>query len=172
MRPLRRQPTRLPSPWDSPGKNTGVGCHFLLQCMKVKSEGEVAQLCLAPDYTFPYVQLPHSCPTPTWTTAPFVCFLLYLPMINFSPKCTVSRPRTMGHFCVFSETPALTLTWAWQNTRGCQPGLGFDLTLEVPVTSLPRFLYTQCSLSWLPPSFCWTPALVASRPGCLGGTSS
>ena len=45
MRPHRRQPTRLPHPWDSPGKNTGVGCHFLLQCMKVKSESEVAQLC-------------------------------------------------------------------------------------------------------------------------------
>ena len=44
--PHRRQPTRLPHPWDSPGKNTGVGCHFLLQCMKVKSETEVAQLCL------------------------------------------------------------------------------------------------------------------------------
>ena len=44
--PHRRQPTRLPRPWDSPGKNTGVGCHFLLQCMKVKSEREVAQSCL------------------------------------------------------------------------------------------------------------------------------
>ena len=39
----RWQPTRLPHPWDSPGKNTGVGCHFLLQCMKVKSESEVTQ---------------------------------------------------------------------------------------------------------------------------------
>ena len=38
-------PTRLPCPWDSPGKNTGVGCHFLLQCIKVKSESEVIQLC-------------------------------------------------------------------------------------------------------------------------------
>ena len=36
------QPTKFPRPWDSPGKNTGVGCHFLLQCMKVKSESEVA----------------------------------------------------------------------------------------------------------------------------------
>ena len=45
VRPHRRQPTRLPHPWDSPGKNTGVGCHFLLQCMKVKSESEVAQSC-------------------------------------------------------------------------------------------------------------------------------
>ena len=45
VRPQRRQPTRLPRPWDSPGKNTGVGCHFFLQCMKVKSESEVAQSC-------------------------------------------------------------------------------------------------------------------------------
>ena len=47
VRPHRQQPTRLPRPWDSPGKNTGVGCSFLLQCMKVKSESEVAQLCQA-----------------------------------------------------------------------------------------------------------------------------
>ena len=46
VRPHRRQPTRLPHPWDSPGKSTGVGCHFLLQCMKVKSESEVSQSCL------------------------------------------------------------------------------------------------------------------------------
>ena len=50
VRPHRRQPTRLPSippprPWDSPGKNTGVGCHFLFQCMKMKSESEDAQSC-------------------------------------------------------------------------------------------------------------------------------
>ena len=46
VRPQRQQPTRLPCSWDSPGKNTGVGCHFLLQWMKVKSEREVAQSCL------------------------------------------------------------------------------------------------------------------------------
>ena len=46
MRPHRRQPTRLPHLWDSPGKSTGVGCHFFLQCMQVKSESEVAQSCL------------------------------------------------------------------------------------------------------------------------------
>ena len=45
VRPHRWQPTRLPRPWDSQGKNTGVGCQFLLQCMKVKSESEVAQSC-------------------------------------------------------------------------------------------------------------------------------
>ena len=46
VQPHRWQPTRLPRPWDSPGKNTGVGCQFLRQCMKVKSESEVAQSCL------------------------------------------------------------------------------------------------------------------------------
>ena len=45
VRPHRRQPTRLPRTWDSPGKNSGVGCHFLVQCRKVKSESEVAQSC-------------------------------------------------------------------------------------------------------------------------------
>ena len=48
VQPHRQQPTRLLCPWDSPGKNTGVGCHFLLQCMKVKSESEVAQSCPSP----------------------------------------------------------------------------------------------------------------------------
>ena len=43
VRPHGLQPTRLFRPWDSPGKNTGVGCHFLLQCMKVESESEVTQ---------------------------------------------------------------------------------------------------------------------------------
>ena len=52
--PQRRQPTRLLRPWDSPGKNTGVGCHFLLQCMKVKSESEVSQ-------SFPTLSDPMEC---------------------------------------------------------------------------------------------------------------
>ena len=50
VRPHRRQRTRLPYPWDSPGKNTVVGCHFLLQRMKVKSESEAAQSCLTLSY--------------------------------------------------------------------------------------------------------------------------
>ena len=45
VQPYRQQPTRLPRPWDSPGKNTGVGCHFLLQRMKVKCESELTQSC-------------------------------------------------------------------------------------------------------------------------------
>ena len=56
VQPHRGQPTRLPRPWDSPGKNNGVGYHFLLQCMKLKSESEVAQSCqtLATPWTAAY----------------------------------------------------------------------------------------------------------------------
>ena len=50
VQPHRRQPTRIPRPWDSAGKNTGVGCHFLLQCMKVKSESEVTESCPTPSH--------------------------------------------------------------------------------------------------------------------------
>ena len=57
VRPHRWQPSRLPCPWDSPGKNTGVGCHFLLQCMKVKSESEVAQ-------SYPTISDPMDCSLP------------------------------------------------------------------------------------------------------------
>ena len=77
MRPHRRQLTRLPHPWDSPGKNSGVGCHFLLHCMKVNSESEVAQLC-------PTLSHPMDCSPPgasihgifqaralEWTSIPF-----------------------------------------------------------------------------------------------------
>ena len=57
VRPHRWQPTRLPCPWDSPGKNTGVGCHLLLQCMKLKSQSEVAQSC-------PTLRNPMNCSLP------------------------------------------------------------------------------------------------------------
>ena len=57
VQPHRQQPTRLTRPWDSPGKNTGVGCHCLLQCMKVKSESEVAQ-------SYPTLSDPIDCSLP------------------------------------------------------------------------------------------------------------
>ena len=63
VRPHRQQPTRLPCPWDSPGKNTGVGCHFLLQCMKVKSESEVAQSTLLRLFKTPWTAAHQSPPS-------------------------------------------------------------------------------------------------------------
>ena len=94
--PHRRQPTRLPRPWDSPGKNTGVCCHFLLQCMKVKSESEVAQLCptLATPWTAAY-QAPPSrgfSRQECWSGVP-------LP----SPRCFLILFRTSVFFCRVEE---------------------------------------------------------------------
>jgi len=71
--PHRWQPTRLPRPWDSPGKNTGVGCHFLLQCMKVKSESEVAQW-------YPTLSDPMDCSLPGSS----VHYFLFLGWTSFS----------------------------------------------------------------------------------------
>ena len=75
VRPHRRQPTRLPSPWDSPGKNTGVGCHFLLQCVKVKSESEVTQKVKSES------EVAQSCPT---SSNPMDCSLPAPPSMGFS----------------------------------------------------------------------------------------
>ena len=86
--PHRRQPNRLPRPWDSPGKNTGVGCHCLLQCMKVKSQSEVAQ-------SSPTLSDPMDCSLPgssvhgifqvrvlEWGAIAFSILTPYRPLIN------------------------------------------------------------------------------------------
>ena len=64
VRPHRRQPTKLHHPWDTPSKNTGVGCHLLLQCMKVKSESEVAHSC-------PTLRDPMDCSQPGSSILPY-----------------------------------------------------------------------------------------------------
>ena len=88
VRPHRRQPTRLPRPWDSPGKNTGVGCHFLLQCMKVKSESEAAQSCpTLSDQTFVELQ---ACFTETSLTEYLLpCHLCHYTIPHSLPKHTL-----------------------------------------------------------------------------------
>ena len=88
VRPHRQQPTRLPHPWDSPGKNTEVGCHFFLQYIKVKSETEVAQSC-------PTLRDPMDCSPPgssahgifqarvlEWVGIAFSDFVVYLKVIR------------------------------------------------------------------------------------------
>ena len=83
VRPHRRQPTRVPRPWDSPGKNTGVGCHFLLQCMKVKSESEVTQSC--PTLSDPMdCSLPGSAVQGLFQARVLECVASLLPNLNFS----------------------------------------------------------------------------------------
>ena len=99
VRPHRRQSTRLPHPWDSPGKNTGVGCHFLLQCMKVKSEREVAQscstLCDRVDYRTPGLPAHRQIPEFTQTHVHWVGDTIQPshPVISFS-CCPQSFPAS------------------------------------------------------------------------------
>ena len=82
MWPHGWQPTRLSGPWDSPGKNTGVGCHFLLQCMKVKSESEVIQSCLT-------LSDPMDCSLPASSVQRiFQARVLEWGAIAFSEQCT------------------------------------------------------------------------------------
>ena len=100
VQPHRRQPTRLPRPWDSPGKNTGVGCHFLLQCMKVKSESEVAQTCptLATPWTAAY-QAPPSMGFSRqnyWSGVP-------LPSPIYLDKCIQSVCNDIGKYRVDTQ---------------------------------------------------------------------
>ena len=86
VRPHRWQPTRLPHSWDSPGKNTGVGCHFLLQCMKVKSESEGAQLC-------PTLSDPVDCSPPGSSVhGIFQARVLEWDAIAFS-NCSIDQPN-------------------------------------------------------------------------------
>ena len=94
VRAHRRQPARLPRPWDSPGKNAGVGCHFLLQCMKVKRESEVAQFC-------PTLSNPMDCsPLGSSVHGIFQARVLEWGAIAFSVKRAESRkPLGSPTFC-------------------------------------------------------------------------
>ena len=110
--PHRRQPTRLPRPWDSPGKNIGVGCHFLLQCMRVKSESEVTLSC-------PTLHDPMDCSLPgssvhgifqarvlEWGAIAFSVICVYLPtkmtslvvqMAKNLPTMQETQVQSLGH---------------------------------------------------------------------------
>ena len=131
VRPHRRQPTRLPRPWDSPGKNTGVGCHFLLQCMKVKSESEVAQSC-------PTLRNPLDCSLPGSSIHGIFqarvgvgchCLLLYL-----------------SYFGV--HVHALSLDWSNWWTRPRRTCLGSCQSTVASPLSLPDFVVFLLEHTW------------------------
>ena len=106
VRPQRRQPTRLPRPWDFPGKNTGVGCHFLLQCMKVKSEVKSLSRVrlLATPWTAAY-QAPPSMGFSRqeyWSGVPLPSPILYLYLLsifNTAAKVTLSSSKSHLTLC-------------------------------------------------------------------------
>ena len=92
MRPHRRQPNRLRPPWDFPGKNTGVGCHFLLQCMKVKGQSEVAQSC-------PTLSDPMDCSPPGSSAHE-----IFQARVLDSVAIAFSNRRVRVPYCLKSET--------------------------------------------------------------------
>ena len=118
-RPHRWQPTRLLCPWDSPGKNTGVGCHFLLQCIKVKSESEVAQSC-------PTLSDPMDCSLPgfsiqgifqarvlEWSAIAFSTLVFYCTNIQYLfIHCPIA-----GHLVIMNKSAVNILVhlfwWTW-----------------------------------------------------------
>ena len=129
VRPHRRQPTRLPRPWDSPGKNTGVGCHFLLQHMKAKSESEVTQSC-------PTLSNPMDCSLP----GPSVHGILKSLLQHHSTK--VSILQHSAFFTVQLSHPYMTTGKTIALTRWTFAGnvmsLLFNMSYRFVIAFLPR----------------------------------
>ena len=140
VRPQRWQPTRLPSPWDSPGKNTGVGCHFLLQYMKVKSESEVTQLC-------PTLSDPIDCSLSGSSIHEiFQARVLEWGAIAFSNKCAKGRFTII--FLLFFKASELINVQSFKCISDCQQSQASFLTpwLEnCPSNLVPRHYSTQGS---------------------------
>ena len=128
--PHRQQPIRLRCPWDSPGKNTGVGCHFLLQCMKVKSEREVAQLC-------PTLRDPMDCSLPgssvhgifqarvlEWVAIAFRKVLMSSSQIVYTASLQ-SNGSVLSWYVLTSFHRSGVWGWSWCcGTRQAAPGQG------------------------------------------------
>ena len=133
VRPHRWQPTRLPRPWDSPGKNTGVGCHFLLQCMKVKSESGLAQSCLT-------LCNPMDCSLPGSSVhGIFPGKSTGVGAIDFS--AWLISPQKVGKWVLRGETQGRTLGWepeGRESIGGCG-GLLTMRSLEWVVIGSPKY---------------------------------
>ena len=114
VRPHRQPPTRLPHPWESPGKNTGVGCHFILQCMKVKSESDITQPC-------PTLSNPMDCSPPGSSVhGIFQARVLEWGAIAFSPvRMTIAKMST--NKCWRGCGGKGTLLYCWWECKLMQP---------------------------------------------------
>ena len=137
VRPHRQQPTRLPCPWDSQGKNTGVGCHFLLQYMKMKSESEVAQLC-------PTLSDPMDCSLPGSSIhGIFQARVLEWGAIAFSNVYTKKNSNKLKFLYVNHYLPQVTLHFKFN--------LGFNFLITcTDVASNPRWLNKVYMFSTVP----------------------
>ena len=143
VRPHRWQPTRLPHPWDSPGKNPGVGCHFLLQCMKVKSESEVAQSCLT-------LSNPMDCSLPGSSIhGIFQARVLEWVTIAFSDSWALHKSTdSVGPmFCAFPRSEQLRGPGAW---RMHSPQVG-SASYHLPSpSSLVSWVHCESAISGVP----------------------
>ena len=147
VQPQRRQPIRLPCPWDSPCKNTGVGCHFLLQCMKVKSESEVAQSCPTPSH-------PMDCSPPGSSVhGIFQARVLEWVAIAFSGSLMVTIPKSSFQvriYLIYQQYLLLLVTLSFKHLfhlipRHCSLGSPLpwpllSLLYCFPTTSQPKIL--------------------------------
>ena len=158
MRPHRRQPTRLPCPWDSPGKNTGVGCHVLLQCMKGKSESEVTQSC-------PTLSDLMDCSLPGssthWTFQPRILEWVAIPFFRGSswPRDWTQVSWIAGRFfvCLYSKGKTdtydfLSLAWRipWMEEPGRLQSMGSLSVGHDWSTSLSLFTFMHWRRQWQP----------------------
>ena len=150
VRPHRQQPTRLPRPWDSPGKNTGVGCYFLLQCMKVKSEREVIQSCLT-------LSDPMDC-SPTGSSVHGIFQARVLDKLHYkddSARCTILCWKhfafsRLKHVLLFSMLEMLSsgLCYFWQEII-----ILFSITLFLVIGHIFLLLHLS-SIFWMDAGNC------------------
>ena len=138
VQPHRRQPTRLPHPWDSPGKNTGVGCHFLLQCMKVK----VKLLSRVQLFTTPWTVAYQAPPSmgfsrqEYWSGVPLPS--LYI-LLDNPILCIWKHVCVCVRACETVTKSCLTPCDPWTAAHQAPPSMGFsrqEYWDEVPLPSL------------------------------------
>ena len=144
--PHRQQPARLPHPGDSPGKNTGVGCHFLLQCIKVKSQSEVAQSCLT-------LRDPMDCSPPGSSAhGIFQARVLEWGAIAFSWTLLISLCGfTMQQLCFSFSCKVSCREISWIKSDPKRPQITLPVTLKMTVYRLRLNLKLFC---WSTAFFC------------------
>ena len=159
--PHRRQPSRLPHPWDSPGKNTGVGCHFLFQCTKVESESEVTQW-------YPTLSDPMDCSLPGssihgvsrqeyWSGLPLPS-PLYGKALNIDSTSALSFPKHNKHQVRYLQNfTSLRLSRVNWNAKEIKIQNKKSVLIEPNIILLPKIFPTTSPLSLPTRSYplCW-----------------
>ena len=164
VRPHRRQPTRLPRPRDSPGKNTGVGCHLLLQCVKVKSQSEVAQSC-------PTLSDPTDCGPPVCLSIYIFVYLsgssLLCSLFSSCGKQGLLSSDTQASHC-FSCCVAQALGCVGSVVVACRPSCSAACGIFLDQGSNPCLLHWQ--VDFLPLNCQGSPGVIFNKVNVLSAT--